>query len=91
MEPVALNYNNFKDNVYDSADNELIGNDNIKEEDHDSSLLNSYNANNLFLDKIFGETLNQLVSTNRRRRHFGVYDECCRKPCTYNELLSYCL
>lgn len=75
------------DDGYEPIDNELTIN-----EDPDSLLpLNTYNANNLFLDKIFGENLNQLVSTNRRRRHFGVYDECCRKSCTYNELLSYCL
>ncbi|XP_067613080.1 probable insulin-like peptide 5 [Eurosta solidaginis] len=41
-----------------------------------------------FLAKIHGGQIDTLAKTRRRRE--GVYDECCRKPCTYNELLSYC-
>lgn len=67
----------------------MINND-IKDIE-DNLPLDSFNANNLFLDKLFGEALNQMVSTNRRRRHFGVYNECCSKPCTYSELMTYCL
>lgn len=46
--------------------------------------------NSLFLDKLFGEDVGHMMTKTRRRRH-GVYDECCRKPCNYTELASYCL
>ncbi|XP_053955300.1 probable insulin-like peptide 1 [Anastrepha ludens] len=42
-----------------------------------------------FLAKVHGGEVN-LKAKQRGRRH-GVYDECCRKGCTYNELVSYCL
>uniref|UniRef100_A0A1A9VT27 Insulin-like domain-containing protein n=1 Tax=Glossina austeni TaxID=7395 RepID=A0A1A9VT27_GLOAU len=45
--------------------------------------------NSLFLDKLFGEDVGHMMTKTRRRRH-GVYDECCRKPCNYTELASYC-
>lgn len=44
----------------------------------------------LLLDKMYTNP-NNLMAKTRRRRHDGVADECCRKPCTMPELLSYCL
>ncbi|XP_011210854.2 LIRP [Bactrocera dorsalis] len=41
-----------------------------------------------FLAKIHGGQVDTVAKTRRRRD--GVYDECCRKACSYNELLSYC-
>ncbi|XP_017492345.1 PREDICTED: LIRP-like [Rhagoletis zephyria] len=41
-----------------------------------------------YLAKIHGGQVDTLAKTRRRRE--GVYDECCRKSCTYNELYSYC-
>ena len=39
----------------------------------------------------FWSNIYQLVFTKTRRRIIrGIYDECCRKPCSYNELGSYC-
>ncbi|XP_043646815.1 probable insulin-like peptide 1 [Drosophila teissieri] len=34
-----------------------------------------------------------LIKTRRHRRHLtgGVYDECCVKSCSYEELATYCL
>ncbi|XP_055621729.1 bombyxin A-1 homolog [Toxorhynchites rutilus septentrionalis] len=29
-------------------------------------------------------------SAHRRVRRSGIYDECCKKSCSYNELRSYC-
>ncbi|XP_017494201.1 PREDICTED: probable insulin-like peptide 3 [Rhagoletis zephyria] len=45
-------------------------------------------ANFPFLAKIHGNQVDTLAKTRRRRG--GVYDECCSKACTYNEILSYC-
>ncbi len=45
-------------------------------------------ANSPFLGKIHGGYVDTLAKTRRRRD--GVYDECCNKGCTYNEILSYC-
>ncbi|XP_017492344.1 PREDICTED: probable insulin-like peptide 3 [Rhagoletis zephyria] len=45
-------------------------------------------ANSPFLGKIHGGQVDTLAKTRRRRQ--GVYDECCNKGCTYNEILSYC-
>lgn len=91
MEPANLNFDELKSqDVFGPDENELYLDTDTKEDDNNLPLT-GFNANNLFLDKLFGEALQQLVNTNRRRRHFGVYDECCRKPCSYNELLSYCL
>ncbi|XP_017493941.1 PREDICTED: probable insulin-like peptide 3 [Rhagoletis zephyria] len=45
-------------------------------------------ANSPFLAKIHGGQVDTLAKTRRRRQ--GVYDECCNKGCTYNEILSYC-
>ncbi|XP_023169862.1 probable insulin-like peptide 3 [Drosophila hydei] len=25
-----------------------------------------------------------------RRRRYGIYDECCKKSCNFNELFTYC-
>ncbi|XP_011183648.2 LIRP [Zeugodacus cucurbitae] len=41
-----------------------------------------------FLAKIHGGQVDTVAKTRRRRD--GVYDECCRKSCSYGELLSYC-
>ncbi|KAH8317012.1 hypothetical protein KR074_008873, partial [Drosophila pseudoananassae] len=38
--------------------------------------------------RMLGESSNQLMKTRRRR--LGIFDECCRKPCSRNELLRYC-
>ncbi|XP_029408322.2 probable insulin-like peptide 1 [Bactrocera dorsalis] len=55
-------------------------------------------ANSPFLAKIHGAQFDTLAKT-RRHRHTGtdtdtvltgVYDECCSKACSYNEILSYC-
>ncbi|CAD7003689.1 probable insulin-like peptide 3 [Ceratitis capitata] len=48
-----------------------------------------------FLSKMRGEHINSLAKTRRHRdaenvAKIGVYDECCNKACTYNEILSYC-
>ncbi|XP_017491456.1 PREDICTED: probable insulin-like peptide 1 [Rhagoletis zephyria] len=51
--------------------------------------LPSHYASSPFLAKIHGGQVDTLAKTRRRRE--GVYDECCRKPCTYNELYSYCM
>lgn len=31
-----------------------------------------------------------MISNFRRRRKRGVYNECCEKPCSRDELFSYC-
>ncbi|XP_053955435.1 probable insulin-like peptide 1 [Anastrepha ludens] len=41
-----------------------------------------------FLANFHGGQVDTLAKTRRRRE--GVYDECCRKSCTYSELFSYC-
>ncbi|XP_053955923.1 probable insulin-like peptide 3 [Anastrepha ludens] len=41
-----------------------------------------------FLGKFHGDEVDTLAKTRRRRE--GIYDECCRKGCTYSELYSYC-
>lgn len=41
-----------------------------------------------FLTKLHGGQVDTVAKTRRRRE--GVYDECCRKACSYSELLSYC-
>ncbi|XP_018789560.1 PREDICTED: LIRP-like [Bactrocera latifrons] len=41
-----------------------------------------------FLGRNHGGHVDTVAKTRRRRE--GVYDECCRKPCSYSELLSYC-
>ncbi|XP_049314499.1 probable insulin-like peptide 1 [Bactrocera dorsalis] len=45
-----------------------------------------------FLAEIRGGQLNTLAKIRRHRDTIvtGVYDECCNKDCTYNEILSYC-
>lgn len=35
-------------------------------------------------------TATSLITQFRRRRKRGVYNECCEKACTYEELMSYC-
>ncbi|XP_037723064.1 probable insulin-like peptide 1 [Drosophila subpulchrella] len=44
------------------------------------------------LTNLYGSEV--LIKTRRHRRHMttgGVYDECCVKSCTYEELSAYCL
>ncbi|XP_016966427.1 probable insulin-like peptide 1 [Drosophila biarmipes] len=44
------------------------------------------------LTNLYGSEV--LIKTRRHRRHLttgGVYDECCVKSCTYEELSAYCL
>ncbi|XP_039951872.1 probable insulin-like peptide 1 [Bactrocera tryoni] len=45
-----------------------------------------------FLAEIHGGQVNALAKTRRHRDTalIGVYDECCNKGCTYNEIFSYC-
>ncbi|XP_018789533.1 PREDICTED: probable insulin-like peptide 1 [Bactrocera latifrons] len=45
-----------------------------------------------FLSEIHGGQVNTLAKTRRHRDTVltGVYDECCNKGCTYNEIFSYC-
>ncbi|XP_011183644.2 probable insulin-like peptide 1 [Zeugodacus cucurbitae] len=49
-------------------------------------------ANSPFLAKIHGAQFDTLAKTRRHRDTVvtGVYDECCSKACSYNEILSYC-
>ncbi|CAD7003690.1 unnamed protein product [Ceratitis capitata] len=53
-----------------------------------SDLLPYPYADSPFMAKILGDEFN--VLTKYRARRQGVYDECCLKACTRNELLSYC-
>ncbi|EDV51254.1 probable insulin-like peptide 1 [Drosophila erecta] len=43
------------------------------------------------LTNLYGSEV--LIKTRRHRRHLtgGVYDECCVKSCSYEELATYCL
>lgn len=45
-----------------------------------------------YLSKLFPESVNMRPRTRREwmQVRVGVYDECCRKPCSYHELKSYC-
>ncbi|XP_004530862.1 probable insulin-like peptide 3 [Ceratitis capitata] len=50
-------------------------------------------ANSPFLAKINGDQFDTVAKTRRYRDtpyRTGVYDECCSKACSYNEILSYC-
>ncbi|XP_058987792.1 probable insulin-like peptide 3 [Musca domestica] len=48
-------------------------------------------SNSLINDMLYNGELNGLAKTRRQRHLHGVYDECCRKGCTLNELAGYCL
>ncbi|XP_061391218.1 probable insulin-like peptide 3 [Musca vetustissima] len=49
-------------------------------------------ASDSLLNEMFYSDRDNVLAKTRRMRHLnGVYDECCRKGCTMNELLSYCL
>ncbi|XP_019894324.1 probable insulin-like peptide 5 [Musca domestica] len=48
-------------------------------------------SNSLLRDILYGEHMNDLAKIRRQRHRTGVYDECCRKRCTTEELKSYCL
>ncbi|XP_013117485.1 probable insulin-like peptide 3 [Stomoxys calcitrans] len=45
----------------------------------------------LLNDLLYGNHVNRLAKTRRHRHLGGVYDECCRKDCTLDELAGYCL
>ncbi|XP_065361890.1 probable insulin-like peptide 3 [Calliphora vicina] len=57
----------------------------------DSDALLPQPFSSLFMDKLLNANPNSLMAKTRRRRHDGVADECCRKPCAMPELLSYCI
>ncbi|XP_073841311.1 insulin-like peptide 3 [Musca autumnalis] len=63
---------------------DFYGLNNIEDETHDVS-------DSHLSDIFFSDAVNGLAKTRRQRHLHGVYDECCRKGCTYNELLGYCL
>ncbi|XP_073841313.1 insulin-like peptide 3 [Musca autumnalis] len=48
-------------------------------------------SNSLLNDVLHSEGLNGFAKTRRQRHLSGVYDECCRKGCTFNELAGYCI
>ncbi|XP_073836299.1 insulin-like peptide 5 [Musca autumnalis] len=48
-------------------------------------------SNSLLNDVLYSEGMNELAKIRRQRQLHGVYDECCRKGCTFNELAGYCL
>ncbi|XP_075162227.1 insulin-like peptide 3 [Haematobia irritans] len=45
----------------------------------------------LLRDMLYSEHFDTLAKTRRQRHFTGVYDECCRKECTMDELVGYCL
>ncbi|XP_005185070.2 probable insulin-like peptide 3 [Musca domestica] len=50
-----------------------------------------FKSDSLLNEMFYGDRHNALAKTRRLRHLNGVYDECCRKGCTMDELLSYCL
>lgn len=42
------------------------------------------------LQRMLGEGSHSLVKTRRMRR-VGIYEECCLRSCSYNEMRNYCL
>uniref|UniRef100_A0A1I8MLW8 Insulin-like domain-containing protein n=1 Tax=Musca domestica TaxID=7370 RepID=A0A1I8MLW8_MUSDO len=48
-------------------------------------------SSSLLSDMLSGEGFNGLAKTRRQRHLNGVYDECCRKGCTLNEIAGYCI
>ncbi|XP_058987634.1 probable insulin-like peptide 3 [Musca domestica] len=63
---------------------DVIGSNEIDNEVHTKS-------GSLLSDMLSGEGLNGLAKTRRQRHLNGVYDECCRKGCTLDEIAGYCL
>ncbi|XP_059216366.1 probable insulin-like peptide 1 [Stomoxys calcitrans] len=61
--------------------------DKLKEMDGMSNL----NTGTVLNDLLYGNHVNTLTKTRRQRHLPGVYDECCRKDCTLDELAGYCL
>ncbi|XP_013117559.1 probable insulin-like peptide 3 [Stomoxys calcitrans] len=66
----------------------------------DMAVLNMFNeiddeepfrSDSLLNDMLFSEHFNTVAKTRRQRHFNGVYDECCRKECTLDELAGYCL
>ncbi|XP_037825791.1 probable insulin-like peptide 3 [Lucilia sericata] len=52
---------------------------------------NALAAKHSFLDDLLMvDHINSVAKTRRRRNLFGIYDECCVKGCTFDELTSYC-
>ncbi|XP_013117616.1 probable insulin-like peptide 3 [Stomoxys calcitrans] len=67
---------------------------------HDMDILNKFNeindespfnSDSLLNDLLYGNHVQALAKTRRQRHLTGVYDECCRKSCTMEELTGYCL
>ncbi|XP_075161556.1 insulin-like peptide 3 [Haematobia irritans] len=50
-----------------------------------------FTSDSLLNDLLFGGHANTVAKTRRLRHFTGVYDECCRKPCSYDEMKGYCL
>ncbi|KAM7358413.1 insulin-like peptide 5 [Cochliomyia hominivorax] len=46
--------------------------------------------NSLLEDLLTQDHTNSFAVTRRRRNLLGIYDECCVKGCSYNEIRSYC-
>ncbi|XP_011295054.1 probable insulin-like peptide 5 [Musca domestica] len=45
----------------------------------------------LFADMLFNKRPSAVASARQERIYSGVYDECCRKTCSFNEIVDYCL
>ncbi|KAL5288932.1 ins.2 family protein [Megaselia abdita] len=75
-------YSNVKKSVPETYDDDLAVENNFEDE---GGLLPFYPN---FDDKIFTNK-GSLLSKYRRRRN-GIVNECCRKQCSINTLLSYC-
>ncbi|XP_061390905.1 probable insulin-like peptide 3 [Musca vetustissima] len=92
LEAVCVNgYNGMqmaKKSTYKPLTSDIDAIDIYNEIDDDIS---PFKSNSLLKDMLYGERINTLAKTRRQRHLSGVYDECCRKPCNMDELLSYCL
>ncbi|XP_061388485.1 probable insulin-like peptide 3 [Musca vetustissima] len=63
---------------------DIIGFNEIDGEPH-------YDPDSQLSRMLHSESMNGLAKTRRQRHLNGVYDECCRKGCTLQELAGYCL
>nr|QMS43295.1 insulin-like peptide 4 [Grapholita molesta] len=65
---------------YDSYSNQAKRSDNYEFSDYDSQYIlpwqTAYSA--------------QRLNGGRRKKSFGIVSECCDKPCTVEEMLTYC-
>ncbi|XP_073819990.1 insulin-like peptide 3 [Musca autumnalis] len=50
-----------------------------------------FKSDSLLNEIFYGDRNNAMAKTRRLRYTNGIYDECCRKGCSMNELLSYCI